>query len=93
MADAEHRDLRDVINLVKRLFNLAAGDVLATGLDHVLLAVHHGQIAILGDDSQITGVKPAKVIAAPLEVNPPETSIAVTSGTTLPGLVGPQLIQ
>ena len=55
----EHRHLGHRRVLVQRLLDLAAGDVLAAGLDHVLLAVHHGQVALGVQHAQVAAVEPA----------------------------------
>src|SRR3954452_11241727 len=57
--DAEDRDLGDTIELVDRLLDLAGGDVLAAGLDHVLLAVDDVELAGLVDVPEVAGVEPA----------------------------------
>ena len=59
VADAEHRDLGDPVELVDRLLHLPRRDVLAAGLDHVLLAVDHREVAVLGHHAEVAGVEPA----------------------------------
>ena len=59
MRHADHSDFRDRAHPVDHLFDLAAGDVLAPGLDHVLLAVDHRDVALVVDRSQVPGVEPA----------------------------------
>jgi hypothetical protein len=43
---------------VDRLLDLAAGHVLAAGLDHVLLAVDDGDVALVVDRGQVAAVEP-----------------------------------
>ena len=52
-------DFRNRRQTIERLFDLAAGDILAAGLDHVLLAVDDGDIALLVDGGEIAGMEPA----------------------------------
>ena len=59
MRHADHRHLGDLRQLVDHFLDLAAGDVLAAGLDHVLLAVDDGDVALGVDGGEIAGMKPA----------------------------------
>ena len=55
---ANHRHFAHLRQAVNHFFDLAAGHVFAAGLDHVLLAVHHRDIALLVEGAQISAVEP-----------------------------------
>ena len=59
VGDAEDGGFGHRWHLVDGLFYLAAGDVLPAGLDHVLLAVDDGEVAVFGHDAKVAGVEPA----------------------------------
>ena len=57
--DAEHGRLGHRRVRVDDLLDLARGDVLAAGLDHVLLAVDDVEVALVVEDAEVAGVQPA----------------------------------
>src|SRR5690606_25404657 len=59
VGQAHDGDFADLVELVNGFFHLAAGNVFATRLDHVLLAVHHGDEALGIDDAQVATMEPA----------------------------------
>ncbi len=59
VGDAEDGDLGDGIKLVDDLFDFATGDVFSPGFDYVFFAVYDAEIAILGEHTEVAGVKPA----------------------------------
>ena len=58
MRDSEYRHFLHGGVPIEHLFDLAACDVLATGLDHVLLAVHDMQEPELVVVAEVSGMKP-----------------------------------
>ncbi len=59
MRQPEHRGLLDAGVQVKDLFDLAAGDILAARLDHVLLPVHDVEKSGVVIEAEVSGVEPA----------------------------------
>ena len=58
IGQANHGHLADLRQAVNHFLDLAAGHVLAAGLDHVFLAVDHGDEAFLVDGGQVAAVEP-----------------------------------
>ena len=56
---ADDRDLGDLRQLIDSLLDLTARNILATGFDHVLLAINDGDVALAIDGRQVTAVIPA----------------------------------
>ena len=65
MRQADHRDLGDFGQAVDRLLDLAAGDVLASCLDHVLFAVDDSDVAVRVHGGQVAGMEPAALEGGP----------------------------
>jgi hypothetical protein len=59
MRHADHGHLRHLRQPVDRFLDLAARHVFAAGLDHVLLAIDDGDVALGVDGGEIAGMKPA----------------------------------
>src|SRR5690606_237885 len=58
IGQADYRDLAHAAQAVDHFFHFAAGHVFTAGLDHVLLAVHHRDVAFVVDGGQVTAVEP-----------------------------------
>src|SRR5262249_4444078 len=59
MRQPDDRDLGNAGVPEDGLFDFAAGDILAAGLDHVLLAVDHRDIAVRVDRGEVAAMEPA----------------------------------
>src|SRR5271166_4499018 len=59
MRHADHRDFRHAGEPVNRLLDLAARDIFAAGLDHVLLAVDDADKALFVDGREVARMEPA----------------------------------
>ena len=90
MGDAEDCHLGDRRVGEDGLLDLPAGDVLAAGLDHVLLPVHHRQVSIGVDHAKIPGVEPAvfESLSRPLRVLPVASHRVRAAVHDLPDLAG-----
>src|ERR1700691_5763723 len=58
MRHSDHRHLGDLRQLVDRLLDVAARDILTAAFDHVLLAVDDTDVTVGIDGGEIAGVEP-----------------------------------
>src|SRR6516165_3111047 len=61
MRYADYRNLRHLRQSIDHFFDLATCHVLTAGLNHVLLAVDHEDVAVFVDGGEIARMKPVAV--------------------------------